>query len=189
MFKKISFLSLLLGLLIAPSAYAHFHYKINSTAALQANDKKQLQAIAMSWVYDENVSGILLRSGQPLNELAKGIMDDLSQLNYFTRLTLNGKTITTKKVTHYTLKKIVQNKKNLLKLSFVLPLKSPLYLQGNTLGIIHTDPGASASLFYRNTNHLITGSIFSSFCKPDVKAVKDFKNGEAPEIVSVNCKS
>jgi len=188
--KKTTFLCLLLSLLITPSVYAHFHYEINATATLQANEKKQLKAIAMSWVYNEEVSGIMLRADQTLNDLSDGIMSDLLKLDYFTRLEFNGKTVATTDVTSYKLEKITQNNKNLLKLSFVLPLKSPLYLQGkNTLSIIHTDAGASASVFYRNTNHLIVGSSFTSFCKPSVSAVKDFSHGEVPETVNINCRA
>jgi len=187
MLKKVTFLSLLLSLFIAPISYAHFHYEINSTATLQANKKNQLTGVAMSWVYNEEVSGIMLRAGRPLNALAKDIMKDLLALDYFTRLEFNGKKVLTKKVSQYSLEKITQNKQNLLKLNLVLPLKSPLYLQGNnTLRIIHTDAGASATLFYRNSNHLILGK-FASFCTPKVKAIKGFENGEAPEIVNINC--
>ncbi len=188
MLKKYIILSLFLSLFIAPSGYAHFHYKINTTAHLQVNKKGQLAAIAMSWVYNEEVSGILLRSGRPLNILADDVMSDLLKLDYYTHLAFNGKKVLTNNVQTYKFEKITKNKQTLLKLSFILPLKSPLYLQGNnTLAIIHTDPGASASLFYRNTNHLILGPSFSSFCTPEVKAIKDFENGEAPEIVKINC--
>ena len=188
MLKKITVLGLLLSVFIAPISYAHFHYTINSTATLQSNEKKQLTAVAMSWVYDEEVSGIMLRSDRALDDLATDVMNDLLKLDYFTRLEFNGKAIATKKVSNYKLEKITRDKKNLLKLNFVLPLKSPLYLQGNnTLRIIHTDAGASASLFYRNTNHIILGANFASFCTPEVKAIKGFENGEAPEIVNINC--
>ena len=188
MLKKITFLGLLLSLFIAPISTAHFHYEINSTATLQANEKNQLTAVAMSWVYNEEVSGIMLRSDRPLKELAGDIMNDLLTLDYFTHLELNGKKIITLDVSSYKLEKVTQNKKNLLKLNLILPLKSPLHLQGNnTLRIIHTDAGASASLFYRNTNHLIVGDSFASFCTPEVKAIKGFVHGDVPEIVNINC--
>ena len=83
--KKIILLLALWGLLLAPLSYAHFHYNITSTATLQANDKKQLIAVGMEWVYDQEVSGLMLKSGQSINALANGIMVDLVKLNYFTQ--------------------------------------------------------------------------------------------------------
>jgi ABC-type uncharacterized transport system substrate-binding protein len=185
--KKIILLLVLSGLLLAPPSYAHFHYNITATATLQANEKKQLTAVGMEWVYDQEVSGMMLKSGQSINALANGIMVDLVKLNYFTQLEFNGKRIATKQVTHYTLINIKQGNQNLLKLSFLLPLKSPLFIQGNTFAIVHTDPGASASVFYLHTNNIVLGNTFKALCTPSIQAIKGFEAGEAPELVRISC--
>ncbi len=186
--KKIIGLFAVCSLLLTSLSYAHFHYNIASTATLHANDKRQLTAVGMSWVYDQEVSGMMLKSGQSINDLANGIMTDLVKLNYFTQLEFNGKRIATRRVSNYKLAPIKQGNKNLLKLSFVLPLQSPLFIQGNTLGIVHTDPGASASIFYRHTNNIILGQTFKSLCQASIQAIKGFEAGEAPELVRVSCK-
>ena len=186
--KKIISLFVLCGLLFAPLSYAHFHYTITSTAKLWANHKKQLTAVEMSWLYDQEVSGMMLRSGQSMEALAKGIIDDLAKLHYFTQLEFNGKRIATERVKQYKLAQIKQGNKNLIKLDFVLPLQSPLFIQGNTLGIVHTDPGASASIFYRHANHILLGQIFQGICKASVQAIKDFEVGEPPELIRIHCR-
>lgn len=185
--KKITLLLALWGLLLAPLSYAHFHYKITATATLQANAKKQLTAVGMEWIYDQEVSDLMLKSGQSINALASGIMVDLVKLNYFTQLELNGKRIAIKQVTDYKLTNIKQGNQNLLKLSFLLQLKSPLFIQGNTFAIVHTDPGESASIFYRHTNNIVLGNTFKSLCKSSIQAIKGFAVGEAPELVRMNC--
>ncbi|MCK5813342.1 MAG: DUF1007 family protein [Cocleimonas sp.] len=185
--KKITLLLALWSLLFASLAYAHFHYNITATATLQANNKKQLTAVGMEWVYGQEVSGMMLKSGQSINALANGIMTDLVKLDYFTQLELNGKRIAIKQVTDYKLVKIKQGNQNLLKLSFLLPLQSPLFIQGNTLAIVHTDPGASASIFYHHTNNIILGNTFKSLCQSNIQAIKGFEAGEAPELVRISC--
>ena len=186
--KKIIGLFAVCTLLLASFSYAHFHYKINATATLYANDKKQLTAVGMSWVYDQQVSDMMLKSGQSINNLANGIMTDLVELNYFTQLEFNGKRIATTRPKNYQLVSIKQGNKNLLKLSFVLPLQSPLFIQGNTLSIVHTDPSASASIFYHHANNIILGEAFKSLCQSRVQAIKGFEAGEAPELVKIRCK-
>ncbi len=186
--KKIIGLFALCTLLLASSSYAHFHYKINATATLYANDKQQLTAVGMAWVYDPNVSDMMLSSGQSINDLANGIMTDLVELDYFTQLEFNGKRIATSRPSNYQLVPIKKGNQNLLKLSFVLPLQSPLFIQGNTLSIVHKDPGASASIFYHHANNIILGQTFKSLCQSRVQAIKGFAVGEAPERVRIRCK-
>lgn len=185
--KKIIGLLILSAILFTPLSHAHFHYNISSVATLQSNEKKQLTAVAMSWIYDQEVSSMMLKSGQNINNLANGIMTDLAKLNYFTQLEFNGKRIPTSRVRNYKLIPIKQSNKNLLKLSFVLPLQSPLFIQGNTLGIVHTDSGASASIFYRHANNIILGETFKSLCQSSIQAIKGFEVGEAPELVRISC--
>jgi ABC-type uncharacterized transport system substrate-binding protein len=182
--KKIRWLLVLASLFLATVSYAHFHYKINATATLQANAKKQLTAVKMSWLHDKVVSNLMLKSGQSMDQLAAGIATDLKDLDNFTQLKFNGKRIVTGRVTQYQLVKV----KDQLKFSFTLPLKSPLFIQGNTLSIAHTDPGASATIFYHNANNIVLGNTFKPLCKKSVQAIQNFKIGEAPERVQINCK-
>ncbi len=182
--KKIIGLLVLGSLFIATVSYAHFHYKISATATLQANAKKQLTAVKMSWLHDKTVSNLMLKSGQSTGQLASGIAGDLVDLDNFTQLQFNGKRIVTGRVTQYQLIKV----KDQLKFSFTLPLKSPLFIQGGMLSIAHTDPGASASIFYHSANNISLGNTFSSLCKKSVQTIQGFEVGEAPEAVRISCK-
>lgn len=187
--KKISLLTLLCALLLTPLSYAHFHYEINSQATLIANEKQQLSSVKLSWIYSPEVSEIMLKAGQPMEALSKSVFNDLAALNYFTRLTLNGKNIPTSKVTEHQLISIKQNNMNLLKLNFTLPLAAPLYIQGNnTLGIDHKDPSASATLFFRHTDNILLGN-FAEKCHATVTQKTEFNEGETPEVVTISCKA
>lgn len=185
--KKITWLFIWGSLLLTPLSFAHFHYKINAVATLQTNTKKQLTAIEMSWVYDPTVSELMLKSKQTMDELVKSIADDLVKLNNFTQLNFDGKHIVTTRVTQYHIEKIKRNNKDQIKFSFTLPLHSPLFIQGHTLSIVHTDPGASATIFYHNTNNLVLGNTFKPICQSRVQAIQGFEVGEAPEAVRINC--
>lgn len=186
--NKIIGLFLLGGLLFSPLSLAHFHYKISATAGLQVNTKKQLTAVKMSWVYDQTVSAMMLKSGQSVDTLAKTMVDDLVELDNFTQLTFNGRRIVTARVTEYKLVKLNKDNKPQMQFSFVLPLQSPLFIQGNTLSIAHTDPEASASIFYHDVKNITLGSSLSALCHIDLKAIQEFEEGEAPEAISIHCK-
>jgi ABC-type uncharacterized transport system substrate-binding protein len=186
--KKIIGLLLWGSLLLTPLSFAHFHYKISSVATLQANAKQQLNAIEIAWVYDPIVSEMMLKSGQNMDQLVKSIADDLVQLNNFTQLNFDGKRIVTGRVTQYHIEKIKRANKDLIKFSFTLPLRSPLFIQGHTLSIVHTDAGASASIFYHSANNLILGDTFKPLCQSSVRAIQGFEVGEAPEAVQISCR-
>jgi ABC-type uncharacterized transport system substrate-binding protein len=187
MMKKMIGLLIVASVLFSPLSMAHFHYKISATATLLANEKKQLTAIQMSWLYDPNVSGMMLKSGQNMDALVKGIADDLAKLNNFTLLTFNGKRIVTKRVTQYHIATVKHGKQEQVKFSFTLPLQSPLFLQGSRLNIVHTDTGASASIFYHSANNIVLGKAFKPFCQTTVTPIQGVEAGEAPETVQIRC--
>ncbi|MCK5918021.1 MAG: DUF1007 family protein [Cocleimonas sp.] len=182
--NKIKWLIALSSLFIATISTAHFHYKISATATLQANAKKQLTAINLSWLHDKTVSDLMLKSGQSMEQLASGIANDLVDLDNFTQLKFNGRRVVTGRVTQYQLVKI----KDQMKFSFTLPLKSPLFIQGGRLSIAHTDPGASASIFYHSANSIELGNTFESHCKKSVQSIQGFEVGDAPEAVQISCR-
>ena len=187
--KKISVLSLLCGLLLTPFSYAHFHYEVNSQATLVANAKNQLSAVKFSWIYSPEVSDMMLKSGQSMEQLSNSVMSDLLKLDYFTRLEFNGKKIPTSNAIEQKLMSFKQNDMNLLKLNFTLPLKSPMYIQGkNSIGLIHQDPNASATIYFRHADNLLLGN-FAADCQGSVIAKKTFGEGETPEVVTINCKA
>ena len=176
--------------LFTQNALAHFHYELPITSTLQANEKHQLQSIEMSWTYDDEVSEMMLQDQKDVKKLEKKLINDLDKLAYFTFLKINGKSLETKKVEIFKLEEIKFDGYSKLKLTFTLPLKTPVSLQGNnTLDIRHEDGTASAIIYYDKPSYLSIENGLKSNCKPDIKEKKDFEEGESPQTVKVICKT
>ena len=77
-----------------------------------------------------------------------------------------------------------------LKLTFTLPLKKTVNLQGNnTLDIRHEDATASVIIYYDKPELLSIDSNLKSNCKADIKEKKNFEEGESPQTVKIVCKT
>ena len=175
--------------LFSPSVLAHFHYELPITSTLQANAKHQLKAIKMSWIYDDEVSEMMLQDQKDVKKLGDKLINDLDKLGYFTFLKLNGKSLETSKVELFKLEEIKFDGYSKLKLTFTLPLKTPVSLQGNnTLNIRHEDGTASAIIYYDKPSYLSIDNNLNSNCKADIREKKDFEEGESPQDVKVVCK-
>jgi len=181
------FISFFLLLSIQPS-FAHFHYEAAATTVLQTNKDNQLSALDISWVYDPEVSDMMLKDNDDLKSFGKGLMNDLNKLGYFTLLKLNNKIIKTSKVETFKLEKIGKDKESYLKLSFTLPITSPVELKGkNTLTIDHTDTSASAIIYYDTASSISFSKTLDPHCIANVKDKKDYEHGETPQSVNVFC--
>lgn len=177
-------------LMMAYPAFAHFHYNIDVTNTLQVNQNNQLTGFRFSWVYNEEVSQIMLEDNPDLNAFGKGLMEDLNELGYFTQVQLNGKPLPTTKVTSYHLDKINLNNKPRLKLSFTLPLAAPVNLTGNNmLTIEHPDPSGSAIVTYRDVNHILLADIKKTTCKPSIKNKPQVEHGKASQTIQISCRA
>ena len=177
----------LLLLSLSHLSLAHFHYEAAVTTTLQTSNT-ELTALNISWVYDTEVSQMMLSESENLKTFADGLMHDLAELNYFTQLTLNNKPLQTAAPTQYKLEKIGKGEDTQLKLSFTLPLKKPVSLEGKTrLDIDHTDSSGSAILFYESTNNIRFSKSIAPICIADIKEIPDFKHGESPQEVAVAC--
>ena len=175
--------------LFSQAAFAHFHYELPITSTLQANSAHQLKSIKMSWTYDDEVSGMMLQDQKDIKKLGKKLITDLEKLGYFTFLKLNGKSIKTDKVKLFKLEEVKFKDYSKLKLTFTLPLKTPISLQGNnTLAIRHEDGTASAIIYYDKPSDLSIQSSLNGNCKTDIQE-KKFEEGESPQTVKVVCKA
>jgi ABC-type uncharacterized transport system substrate-binding protein len=193
--KNTTILSTLLTLLFfATPVFSHsYHYELQVTNTLQTNDKKQLEALQLSFLYDGDVSDVMLQDEKDLNKLAEKLTSDLATLGYFTQIKLNGKVLNTQKASKVKLEKITSKGKDgnfdVLKLNFTLALKSPVTLGNNSkLAFFHEDPTAAAILYYESANKIILGDNLKSSCNASVKEKGKFKEGEFPQIIKVNCK-
>ncbi len=188
--KKISlFILSLLAVFISSLAQAHFHYELPIKTMLSVNTKEELSGLDITWVYDDELTKLMLKDQKDVTKLGKKLMKDLSMLGYFTFLKLNGKELSTSKVTEYKLEEIKYTDYKNLKLSFHLPLKKPVSLAGkNSLEFRHEDANASAVLYYDKPEHLQIGKALEMHCEVVIKDKKDFEEGEAPQTVKVACK-
>lgn len=190
--KKILFLSFMLVFtFLNQSLFSHsFHYEVQVTNALQVNNKKQLEALKLSWLYDGEVSKIMLQDQKDLNKLAKTLVNDLEKLGYFTQTKLNGKVLSFNKATNISLEKVNKGEYDVLQLHFTLPFKTAVNITGNSeISFDHEDPTAAAILYYEDARYIQLGSHLQSDCKASVKEKGDFTEGEFPQIIKIKCKS
>ncbi len=186
--KKLSLFGLLFGLLFSPLALAHFHYDLPLRTTLQTNTKGDLTALNITWMYDDELTDLMLKDQKDVKKLGKKLINDLQLLSYFTAVKLNGKGLNFSKVSDYNLQEIKHKDYKNLELTFTLPLKKPVSLTGkNTLNFRHEDANASAILYYDKPQHLQLGKL-KSHCKVDITEKKTFEEGEAPQNVKVVCR-
>ncbi len=176
-------------------AFAHsYHYEIQVSNNLQTNDKDQLEALNISFLYDGDVSKVMLQDENNLEVLGNKLIKDLGQLGYFTQVKVNGVVVDTQKASEVKLNKITSNGKegkfDVLQLNFTLKLKAPAPLIPNSeIAFDHEDPTAVAILYYENAKQIILGNNLKDNCKASVKEKDKFEEGEFPQIVRVRCKT
>ncbi len=189
--RKISLLFVLLvSQLIPQTAFAHVHYELSVTSSFQANNDNQLESMTISWTYDDEISTLMLKEQKDVKKLGQKLINDLEKLSYFTSIKLNGNVIATKTVETYTLEEIKQDDYSNLKLTFTLPFKTPIKLEGkNTLIINHEDANLSAIIYYENPEAFVFDKNLNSNCKLDIVEKKDFEEGESPQDTKILCES
>lgn len=176
--------------------FAHaYHYEVQVTNALQTNEKNQLEALKLTFLYDGETSEVMLQDQKDLEKLGKKLVSDLGKLSYFTQAKVNGKFLDFKEVSDIkldTIKEEGYDKKlyDILQLHFTLVLKTPVNIDGDSeIGFIHEDASNAAILYYENKKHILLGDNLKDRCKTSIKEKGKFDEGEFPQIVSVSCKS
>lgn len=185
--KKVFILSLLLLLTttsVGRIVFAHsYHYEVQISNELNLN-KGKLNALNMTWLYDEDVSGVMLQDQKDLKKLAAKLIKDLDLLGYFTQMKLNGEILALGKAKNVHL----QESENTLMLFFTLPFKKPISIpKGSTLSLNHEDPSAIAILYYEKPSEIVINGTLKKRCKTTVKEKGDFDEGEFPQIVKIYC--
>ena len=177
-----------------PASAHSYHYEVQVTNALQANDKKQLESLRISFLYDVAVSNAMLQDQNDLAKLGKSLISDLETLGYFTQVKLNGKVINTGRAINIKLEKVNVKSEDgaydALKLHFTLALKTPVSIDKNSeIAFYHEDPTDAATLYYENAEHILLGYSLKDSCKTSVKEKGKFAEGEFPQIIRINCRS
>ncbi len=175
-------------------AFSHsYHYEMQVSSALETNDKKQLEALNVTFLYDGEVSKVMLQDEKDLDKLGRTLIRDLGKLGYFTQIKLNGLVLDTQKASGIKLNKITSKGEggefDVLQLIFTLELKSPATLTSNSeIALSHEDPTAAAILYYENTEHILIGNNLKDTCKVSVKEKDKFEEGDFPQIVRISCR-
>ena len=192
--KNTLFIKLLIAfsLFISQPLYAHFHYDLDTTTVLQLNENDQLHALKVSWIYNDEVSAMMLEGNEDLAPLGKALMSDLAKLNYFIYVQLNGKTLATHKVSEYHLERIKQDGHTRLKLNLTLPLKQTISLKGaNVIGLNYADSSGSATLYHHDAKHILIAKNANSQsqinCKTKIINKEKVDHGEATQRVELRC--
>lgn len=193
--------TLMLSLLFitsTPTYAGGFHYQLELTARLDATQNKQINAIAMSWIFDSQLSATLM-DGEDLSEnnraktlqrRASDILSGFSEMGYFTNVILNQDTLTTLKVEDYNL---AYTDTSLLQLNMTLPLAKPIDLntKGQELQIAISDPTAAGLATFVTTDHLLLGEQLINICnKPYLKKEQtETDDGHVliTEIMTIDC--
>lgn len=176
-------------LLTQPLSAGSFHYYLDVTTAVQVDARQQLHAVKMSWVYDEQITGMLLQNQQDLKLLGDVIISDLHKAGYFTNLLLNGKRLDLAQVKAYKLELLKQQGKDKLKLDFTLPLKAPVSFKGKSKLVIDlVDQSGSAMFYHKDASRILLGETLKQHCAARVINKEEFEHSESAQIVTLHCK-
>jgi len=174
-----------------------YHYQLDLTAKLVNNSQKELTAIQMSWIYDKELSAILM-DGEDLSEAkrqetlirrAADILIGLTEMKYFTNLRLDNQPLEFAKVENY---KLMLNDQSRLIMNLTIPLKESQRLKGRTLDIIVTDDTGVGLATFVNENHLMLGDGLKLECKAPSLVQKQLAeidgHVQMMEIMTLDCR-
>ena len=187
--NTISILLLLFTFYVIPSQAHTEHEEIQVQTTFEVNNRQQLSAISMVWIYDTFSSTDMLSHEKDINRLAKILISDLSRFNFLTRINIGDRRIVANRVNKYRMIKIKDRDNNpALQLSFTLLLNKPIAISKvKNIKIDHSDPTGKGILFYDKAADIsLTGSLKSK-CRSSVKEKKEFIEGQFPQIATVTC--
>jgi len=186
---KVLLASFFLSLLFIQSAFSHaIHYEVQVKSELQANTDNQISGVGMVWRYDPTASADMLKDEPDIKKLEKMIHSNLNRFNFFTKLKSENKTLATATVQNFKLEEIKESDGSYLQISFTLPLASPPKLSTiKQINFIHSDPTATAILYYENPKDIMLGYGLQDNCKTSVEEKPSFNEGEFPQIVKISC--
>ena len=177
---------------------AGFHYQFDLTAKLVNNPQNEITAIQMSWVYDKELSAILM-DGEDLSEAkreetlkrrAADILTGLRDVNYFTTVSIDKTAIEFAEVETYALH---LNKESRLQLNLTLPFKEKQILQGHSLEILVTDDSAIGLATFIDTDHMLLSDELKALCKAPSLIQRTLAeidgHAQITETMTIDCKA
>jgi len=186
------------GALLSPLANAAgFHYQLDLTAKLQSDEAGKLNALQMSWIYDKELSAVLM-DGEDLSEAnreatlkkrAKDILEGLTGVGYFTTVLVDDQAITNSEVTDYNVQITDEDR---LQVNMALPFETAQELKGHVLKVVVSDATAVGLATFLTRDNLILGDAFDKLCKKpelDQKQVAEMDGHvQMADTMTVDCR-
>lgn len=167
------------------------HEEIQVRSTFEVNNRQQLSAISMVWLYDTFSSQDMLKHEKDINRLAKLLVGDLTRFNFFTRLNSGDRRLVANRIKKYKLIKVKNKDNNLaLQLSFTLLFNKPVKISSlKIIKIDHSDPTGRGIFFYDKAEDISLANELKSKCITSVKEKNEFIEGQFPQIAIVSCRT
>jgi len=176
---------------------AGFHYQLDLTAKLVNNSDNELTAIQMSWIYDKELSAILM-DGEDLSEAnvqatlkkrTADVLKGLTDVKYFTTLTLDGAPVV---FDAFTDSSLLLAKESRLQMNVTLPLKKSEPVKGRKLALIVTDDSAIGLATFIDTSHILMDDYYINSCQApvleQVKLAEIDGHAQVKETMTIDCR-
>ncbi len=147
---------------LASQAQAHPHSWIDMLSELEINERQELVALRLSWLFDEfysaNIIEEMKRQPEPLQSQFRAFTDQtrrsLASQHYLTRMTLDGQPVAFGTVTEFR----VSKQDYQIRLDYRLPLASPQPLAGHQLAFAIYDATYYVEMLHREARAIrLTG--------------------------------
>lgn len=154
--------------LAALLAMAHPHAWMDLQTRFLVNEKLQLTGLDLIWHFDDfysaNIIEDMKQKEEPLEkqyqDFARQSIEFMAAENWLTHLELNGKKLTFSNPTVYRTEKQDYH----LVLHFVLPLKEPVPLQGNSLSLSIYDSTYYVEMLHHKTSAVSLSDHAADLC-------------------------
>lgn len=188
--------SLALGLCLCLSATAvsagGVHYQVSTSTRFMADQAGNMQGFRMNWVYDPEVSAIIVDgrdlSNGGLRKMGEDIMADLYSLGYYIQFTANDQPVPIKKVEQFTIELVEEGS---ILLGMQVNLKQPVPVAGKIFRLKLVDPDGSARLVYSGVDRIVLDNNLVKKCAaPTLESAKLDLSGHEVDVqtASVACR-
>ncbi|MEZ5536146.1 MAG: DUF1007 family protein [Thiolinea sp.] len=167
------------------------HYQISTSTRFFANEAGQLEGFLMNWVYDPEISSVILEGlemdAASLQQLGKDMMADLFELGYFVQFSANSRPITVNEVSEFNIQ-LVDN--NSIQLGMQVDLRESVPLAGNSFQLTLADFDGSALLAYAGVDRIALSPEMTGKCSaPQLTSRKTDLNGHNMDVqtVTIRC--
>jgi ABC-type uncharacterized transport system substrate-binding protein len=168
------------------------HYQISTSTRFYADEAGNLAGLRMNWVYDPEVSAIIVDGREPdaagLRQLGEDIMADLYTLGYYIQLTVNGQPLAVNKVSQFTIKLVEEGS---IQLGMQVELKQAMAVAGKTFRLALADPDGSALLAYSGADRIVLDNALAGKCAvPELVSNKVVLNEHEMDVqtTTVRCR-